>query len=249
MCWAWPDGPLGKKITSSSWPGATGQLTHLPFLIIQGQGMNECFLSLRHHWGWVRFLLLEKKRQVIFPKVTEAKITSLSTIDPFCTEEGPWKFQNLCCCSVAQSYLTLCEPMGCCIPGLPVPHYLLEFAQVHVHCIGDAIQPSHPLTSSSPSVLNLSQHRGLFQWVDCLCLLPIISFSISPSNEYSGLISFILTGLISLLSEGLSGVFSSTTVQRHQFFGILPSLWSSSLSHMWPLGRPQPSLYGPLLAE
>ena len=136
--------------------------------------------------------------------------------------------------------------MDCCVPGRSIPPHLLKFAQVHVHCIGDAIQPSHPLTSSSPSVLNLSQHRGLFQWVDCLCLLPIISFSISPSNEYSGLISFILTGLISLLSEGLSGVFSSTTVQRHQFFGILPSLWSSSYNNMWPLGRPWLWLYRPL---
>ena len=55
-----------------------------------------------------------------------------------------------------------------------------------------------------------------------------------------------LTGLISLLSKGLSGVFSSTIVQRHQFFGILPSLQSSSHSHAWPLGRPQPWQYGPL---
>ena len=57
------------------------------------------------------------------------------------------------------------------------------------------------------------------------------------------------TGLIFLLSKGLSGVFSSTTVQRHQFFGVLPSLRSSSHNHMWPQGRPQPWLYGPLSAE
>ena len=49
-----------------------------------------------------------------------------------------------------------------------VPHHVLEFAQVYVHCISDAIQPSHPLTPSSPSALNLSQHQGLFQWVICL---------------------------------------------------------------------------------
>ena len=58
-----------------------------------------------------------------------------------------------------------------------------------------------------------------------------------------------LTGLISLLSKGLSGVFSSTTVRRHQFFGDLPSLWSNSQNHTWPLGRPWPWLYGPLSAE
>ena len=62
------------------------------------------------------------------------------------------------------------------------------------------------------------------------------NFSISPSSEYSG--SLKLTGLISLPSKGFSGVFSSTTVQRHQFFGTLPSLWSSSHNHTWPLGRP-----------
>ena len=70
--------------------------------------------------------------------------------------------KQLCCwwwCSVAQLCLTLCDPMDCSIPVLPVPHHLLEFAQVHVHCIGDAFQPSHPLTPSSPSALNLSQHQ------------------------------------------------------------------------------------------
>ena len=66
-----------------------------------------------------------------------------------------------CCCSAAQSCPTLCNPMDCNTPGLPVPHHLLEFVQVHIHCIGDAIQPSHPLTSSSPSALNLSQLQGL----------------------------------------------------------------------------------------
>ena len=67
------------------------------------------------------------------------------------------------CCSVAQSCPTLCNTMDCSTPGLPVPHHLPEFAQVHVHCIGDAIQPSHSLTPSSSSTFNLSQHLGLFQ--------------------------------------------------------------------------------------
>ena len=68
-----------------------------------------------------------------------------------------------CCCSVAQSCLTLCDPMDCSRPGLSVPHHLPKFAQVHVHCISDAIQPSHPLKPSSPSAPNLSQYQGLFQ--------------------------------------------------------------------------------------
>ena len=64
--------------------------------------------------------------------------------------------------------LTLCDPMDCSTPGLPVHHQLLEFTQTHVHWVGDAIQPSHPLSSPSPSAFNLSQHQGLFQWVSSL---------------------------------------------------------------------------------
>ena len=67
--------------------------------------------------------------------------------------------------SVAQLCLTLCDPMNCSIPGLPVHHQLLESTQTHVHWIGDAIQPSHPLSSPSPPALNRSQHQGLFKWV------------------------------------------------------------------------------------
>ena len=94
--------------------------------------------------------------------------------------------------SVDHSCPTLCHPMDCSMPGFPVHYHLLELAQTHVQRVGDAIRLSHPLSFLSPPVLNLSQHQGLFQWV-----LPIrwprywsFSFSISPSNEYSGLISF-----------------------------------------------------------
>ena len=65
--------------------------------------------------------------------------------------------------SVTQSCLTLCDPMDCSMPGLPVHHQLLEFTQTHVHSVSDAIQPSHPLSSPSPCAFNLSQHQGLFQ--------------------------------------------------------------------------------------
>ena len=65
--------------------------------------------------------------------------------------------------SVTQSCPTLCDPMNCSTPGLPVHHQLPEPTQTHVHCVGDAIQPSHPLLSSFHSALNLSQHQGLFQ--------------------------------------------------------------------------------------
>ena len=64
--------------------------------------------------------------------------------------------------SVAQSYPTLCNPMDCSTPGFPVHHQLPELAQTHVHRVSDAIQPSHPLLSTSPPAFNLSQHQGLF---------------------------------------------------------------------------------------
>ena len=65
--------------------------------------------------------------------------------------------------SVAQSCPTLCNPMNYRMPGLPVHHQLPEFTQTHVHLVGDAIQPSHPLSSPSPPAPNPSQHQGLFQ--------------------------------------------------------------------------------------
>ena len=95
--------------------------------------------------------------------------------------------------SVAQSCLTLCDPMDCSTPGLPVHHQLPEFTEIQVHCVSDAIQPSHPLSSPSPPALNLSQHQGLFRWSVLHIRWPkywSFSFNISPSNEYSGLISF-----------------------------------------------------------
>ena len=67
--------------------------------------------------------------------------------------------------SVTQSCLTPCGPMNCSTPGLPVHCQLLEFTQIHVHRVGDDIQPSHPPLSLSPSALNLSQHQGLLEWV------------------------------------------------------------------------------------
>ena len=69
--------------------------------------------------------------------------------------------------SVAESYLTLCDPMNCSTPGLPVQHQFPEPTQTHVHWVSHAIQPSHPLSSSSPA-FNLSQHQGLFQWINSL---------------------------------------------------------------------------------
>ena len=76
------------------------------------------------------------------------------------------------------------------MPGIPVLHRLLKIVQIHVHWVGDAIWPSHPLSSPSPPAFNLSQHQGLFHWVSSLHQVGSSSVSISPFNEYSGLISF-----------------------------------------------------------
>ena len=83
--------------------------------------------------------------------------------------------------------------MDCSTPGLPVHHQLPGFTQIYARWVSDAIQPSHPLSSPSPPDFNLSQHPGLFQWLSSLHRWPkywSFSFSINPSNEYSGLISF-----------------------------------------------------------
>ena len=128
---------------------------------------------------------------------------------------------------------TLCDPKDCGTPGSPVLHYLPEFAQIHDHWVSDDIQPSHPLMPSSAFAYSLSQHQDLFQWVSSsheVAKYWNFSFSISPSNEYSGLISFRITSLISLLSKGLSRVFS-----RPQF----ESIYSLALS----------LLYGPTLTS
>ena len=129
--------------------------------------------------------------------------------------------------SVTQSCLTLCNPMDCSTPGLPVLHQFLEFTQTHVHRACDAIQPPHPLSSPSPPTLNLSQHQGLFKWVSSSSgsqsLGVSASTSVLPVNvqDWSPLE---WTGWISLQSKGLSRVFSNTTVQKHQFLSTQLSL-------------------------
>ena len=74
-----------------------------------------------------------------------------------------WNSVDTCCCSATQSCLTLCDPIFCSTPGIPVLHHLPQLAQTHVHRVGDAIQRSHPLSSPSPPAFSLSQHQGLFQ--------------------------------------------------------------------------------------
>ena len=107
--------------------------------------------------------------------------------------------------SVTQSCLTLCNPMNRSTPGLPVHHQLPEFTQTHVHWVGDAIQPSHPLSSPSPPALNLSQHRVFSNESTLSIRWPkywSFSFNISPSSEHPGLISFRMDWLELLAVQG-----------------------------------------------
>ena len=106
--------------------------------------------------------------------------------------------------SVAQLCPTLFDPMDCSTPGFPVHHQLLELTQTHGHQDSDAIKPSHPLSSPSPT-LYLSQHQGLFNESVLLIRWPkywSFSFNISPSNEHSGLISFRMDWLDLLAVQG-----------------------------------------------
>ena len=123
--------------------------------------------------------------------------------------------------------------MDCSMPGFSVFHCVPELAQTHVHWVDNHLILCCPLFLH-PSIIHSIR---VFPNELALCLrwpkYWNFSFSISPSSVYSGLISLKIAGLISLLSKGLSRVFSNTTVQKHQFFGAQPSLWSDS--HVWSI--------------
>ena len=132
--------------------------------------------------------------------------------------------------SVAQSCLTLCNPMDCSTPGFPVHHPLPKRAQTHVHQVGDVIQPSHLcrplllLPPIPPSIRVFYNESTLhMRWPKYWSF----SFSIILPKKSQGWSSE-WTGWISLQSKGLSRVFSNTTVQKNQFFGAQPSSQSNS---------------------
>ena len=133
--------------------------------------------------------------------------------------------------SVAHSCPTLCNPMNRSTPGLPVHHQLQEFTQTHIHRVSDAIQPSHPLSSPSPTApsIRVFSHESTLRmrWPKYWSF----SFSIIPSKEHPGLISFKWTGWNSLQCKRLSGVFPNTTVQNHQLFSTQLSSQSNSHIH------------------
>ena len=146
-----------------------------------------------------------------------------------------------CCSSVAKSRLTLCDPMVCG-PGFPVLHHLSEFSQTHVQWVSGAIQPSLPPWVPSPPAFYLSQHQGLSQWAGSLHWVAKKVLELQLQHQSFQWIFRVfplgLTGLISVLSKGLSRVFSSTKVWKHQCFCTQPSLWSISHIHTWLLVKP-----------
>ena len=139
---------------------------------------------------------------------------------------------------VAQSCPTLWDHMNCSTSGLPVHHQLPKFTQTHVHRVGDAIQPSHPLSSPSPPVLNPSQHQSLFQWVNSLHeVAKVLELQLQHhSLQRSPRANLLQNGLVG--SPCSPRVFSNTTVQKHQFFGAQPSSQSNSHIHTWPQEKP-----------
>ena len=143
--------------------------------------------------------------------------------------------------SVTQLCLTVCNPMNCSMPGLPVHHQLPESTQTHVHRVGDAIQLSHPLSSPSPPALNLSQHQGLFKWISTLHQVAkywSFSFNISPSNEQPGLISFRMDWLDLLTVQGNLKSLLQHHSSKHQLFCTQLFLYSNSHIHTWLLEKP-----------
>ena len=139
--------------------------------------------------------------------------------------------------------------MDCSTPGFPVLHYLLEFAQINVHWVGNAIQPSSSVGPFSPCPQSFPASESFpMSWLFAsggLSVGALASASVPPM-DIQGWFPLGLTGLISLQSRGLLRVFSSTTIRKHQFFSAQPSLWSNSYIHKWLLEKPKLWLYGPL---
>ena len=136
--------------------------------------------------------------------------------------------------SVAQSCLTLWDPMDCSTPGFPVHHQLPEHVQIHVCRVGDAIQPSHPLSSTFPSGFNLFQNQGLFQWVSSSYqVAKVLEFQFQRQSFqwYSGLISFRMDWLDLLAVQGTL----KSLLQRHS---SKPSILWCSAFFIVPLSHP-----------
>ena len=144
------------------------------------------------------------------------------------------EFSSVQFSSVAQLCLTLCDPMNCSMPGFPVHDQLPEFTQAHDHQVGDAIQPSHPLSSPSSPAPNTSQHQS-FPMSQLFTRggqsIGSFSFSTSPSNEHPGLISLRMDWLDLLAVQGTLKSLLQHHSSKHQFFGTQLSSQSNSHIH------------------
>ena len=134
-----------------------------------------------------------------------------------------YSMQNYCCCSAAKSCPTLCDPMDCSTQDFPVLHHLPEFAKTHVHWVGDAIQPSHPLMPPFPSALNLSQHEGLFQRVGSLHQVAKILELQQQSFQWIFRVDFLQDWLVWYPCSPCDSQESPQT----------PILWCSALFMIW----------------
>ena len=250
-CWVVSDslqqhGPARLLVHEDSPGRNTGMGFHV---LLQGifptQGSNPCLLHCRQiiyclsHQGspLYRYLDIIKKKKLdnkvwyfIFHKTYHKSFPMLYSIQKY--------YIGICCYSVAHLGPTLCDSMDCSMPGFPV-RYLPEFGQTHVHWVNDAIQPSHPLLSPFPSCPQSSPASGslLLSWLQDQSFGASASALVLPMNVQSWF-PLGLTGLISLLFRGLSGVFSRTTVQKYQFFAAQPPLWSNSHICTWLLEKP-----------
>ena len=147
------------------------------------------------------------------------------------------KFFLISVSSVAQSCLTLCDPMDCSRPGFPVYHLLPEPTQTHVHEVGDTIQPSHPRLSPSPA-FNLSQHQNLFQWVNSSHqVAKVLEIQLQHQSFHSGLISF----RIDWFDLAVQGTLKSLLQHHSLKASILQGstfFMSNSHIHTWLLEKP-----------
>ena len=151
-------------------------------------------------------------------------------------------FDICCCCSVVQSCLALCNPIDCSTPGFPVHQHLLELVQIHVQWVTDkhttilssvvtfsSCLQSFPASGSSPMSWFFTSGGQSIGASASASVLPL---------SIQGWFILGLTGLISLLPKGLTRIFSNTTVQKHQFLQVQPSLWSKYHILTWLLEKP-----------
>jgi len=138
------------------------------------------------------------------------------------------------------TYPILCNPMDCSTLGFPVLHYLLDLTQTHVHWVDDAIEISHPLSPHSPSTLNISQHQGLFNWVDSSHqVAKVLELQLQhQSFKWVFRVDSLRVDCFDLWIARDSQESSPATQFEIIKFSLQPSLWFNSHIYTWPLEKP-----------